>query len=116
MTWPIQTAPPRLSTVAVSFKNFSGNVQSWKTAPGISFGHDGCTSSSADANQEPNTLAYRLRARVRRFGRAGRLRWSIEVDERNDGSAARCARVFNDPVAAARSRPSQPDGGRPAGQ
>src|SRR3954452_15403028 len=108
MTWPTsKLLPSRPSNVAVLFKNFSGNVQSWKRPPGISFGHDSCT------NQEHGTMAYRLRARLRGFGRAGRLYWILEVDEGHDGSGARCARVFNDPVAAARSQSPQTDSGSP---
>src|SRR4051812_13551689 len=109
MTWPTsKSLPSRPSNVAVLFKNFSGNVQSWKRPLGISFGHDSCT------NQEHGTMVYRLRARLRGFGCAGRLYWILEVDEDHDGSGARYARVFGGPVAAARSRSSQADGGGPA--
>src|SRR4051794_29513891 len=111
MTWPTsKSLPSRPSNEAVLFKNFSGNVQSWKRPLGISFGHDSCT------NQEYGIMAYGLRARLRGFGCAGRLHWILEVDEDHDGSGARCARVFGGPIAAARLRSSQTDRDRPAGQ
>src|SRR5579885_2138772 len=52
---PLPSCP---STVAVLFKNFSGNVQSYRSRVGISFGHDGC------ADQEHDTMAHRVREQV----------------------------------------------------
>src|ERR1041385_5846909 len=102
MTWPTsKSLPSRPSNVAVLFKNFSGKVQSLKRPLAISFGHDSCT------NQEHGTMAYRLRAHLRRFGCAGRLHWILELDEDHDSFGARCARVFGGPIAAAGSRCSQ---------